>query len=80
MQLQYISDNQGHTMAVQLQIPIEDWNELKKKYAEFEEEERAATIAVPEWQIKLGRQEVESVVNETAELTEWNAAKQNFKC
>ena len=55
-------------MAVQLQIPIEDWNELKKKYAEFEEEERAATMDIPEWQIELGRQEVESVQDGVAKL------------
>ena len=35
MNVQYIADKTGHTTAVQLQIPIEDWDLLKKKYKEF---------------------------------------------
>ncbi len=30
MHLQYIADKFGHTTAVQIQIPIEDWVQLKK--------------------------------------------------
>lgn len=77
MNLQYISDKSGHTTAVQIQIPIEDWNELKKKYKELEEEENAASV--PDWQIKLGREELQHIASGTTELVDWNEARKQFK-
>jgi hypothetical protein len=46
MNLQYISDKNGITTSVV--IPIQDWEELKSKYAELEKEENNL-IEVPEW-------------------------------
>jgi hypothetical protein len=43
MNLQYISDSKGQTTGVF--IPINEWNELKNKYKNIEQEE----ITVPEW-------------------------------
>ena len=43
MSLQYISDSNGKTTGVF--IPINEWNELKNKYKNIEQEE----ISVPEW-------------------------------
>jgi len=37
MKIQYISDSQGHTTAVV--IPIDQWNEIKAKHADIEEDE-----------------------------------------
>ena len=79
MNLQYIADRSGHTTAVQIQIPIEDWILLKKKYKEFEEEENAVSFDVPDWQIKLGKQELENIANGNAELMEWSEARKQFK-
>jgi hypothetical protein len=47
MNLQYISDSNGQTTGVF--IPINEWNELKNKYKNIEQEE----VNVPEWHKKL---------------------------
>ncbi len=46
MNLQYISDKNGITTSVI--IPIQDWEELKRKYSELEEEENQM-IDIPDW-------------------------------
>jgi hypothetical protein len=43
MNLQYISDSKGKTTGVF--IPINEWNALKSKYKDIEQED----INVPEW-------------------------------
>jgi len=77
MNLQYIADKSGHTTAVQIQIPIDEWNSLKKKYKEFEEEENESGI--PDWQIALGKKELKNIAEGTTELVDWNTAKKQFK-
>jgi len=79
MNLQYISDKSGHTTAVQLQIPIEEWDSLKKKYSEFEDEENAASNDIPDWHLKLVQKEIEDVENGTSELIDWQEARKKFK-
>jgi hypothetical protein len=44
MKLQYISDSQGVTTGVY--IPITEWNALKSKYVDIEQEE---TDNIPQW-------------------------------
>ncbi len=46
MNLQYVSDKNGMTTSVI--IPIQDWEELKRKYAELEKEE-SQMIDIPPW-------------------------------
>lgn len=53
MNLQYISDSKGQTTGVF--IPINEWNELKKKYKDIEKEE----IDIPEWHKNLVRQRLD---------------------
>ena len=79
MNVQYIADKSGHTTAVQIQIPIEDWILLKKKYKEFEEEENSASAEIPDWQIKLGKEELENITRGNTELVDWNEARKQFK-
>ena len=79
MNLQYISDRSGHTTAVQIQIPIEDWMQLKKKYKEFEEEENAAMPIIPDWQVKLGKEELKNIATGNTELLNWEEARKQFK-
>ncbi len=43
MNLQYISDSKGQTTGVF--IPINEWNDLKNKYKNIEQED----IDIPEW-------------------------------
>ena len=54
MNLQYISDSNGETTGVF--IPINEWNELKKKYKGIEEED----IYVPEWHKNLVNERLEN--------------------
>ena len=79
MQLQYISDNKGHTTAIQLQIPIEVWEQLKKKYKEFAvEEQQSLTFSVPEWHKDLVRKEKELIAEGKIHLQSWEMIKNNF--
>jgi len=79
MNLQYIADKSGHTTAVQIQIPIEEWDLLKKKYKELEEEENALIPAIPDWQIALGKKELKNIADGTTKLINWNKARKDFK-
>ena len=79
MNLQYIADKSGNTTAVQIQIPIEDWDLLKKKYKEFEEEENAASVNIPDWQIKLGKEELQNINSGNTKLVDWEEARKQFK-
>ena len=47
MSLQYLSDATGHLVAVQL--PIEEWEQLKSKYPDLE----APAYVVPNWHKEL---------------------------
>jgi hypothetical protein len=47
MSLQYLSDENGQIVAVQ--VPIEDWELLRRKYPEIE----APTVGLPDWQKDL---------------------------
>lgn len=79
MNLQYIADKSGNTTAVQIQIPIEDWERLKKKYKELEEEEIAASFTIPNWQVELGKEELKYVANGTTTLVDWTETKKQYK-
>lgn len=48
MNLQYISDSKGETTGVF--IPINDWNELKRKYFGLEYE---SEVEIPDWQKEI---------------------------
>ncbi|KAA5533325.1 addiction module component CHP02574 family protein [Taibaiella lutea] len=48
MSVQYISDSHGVTTGVF--IPINEWNELKDKYKDIEDE---SSDGVPEWQKEI---------------------------
>jgi len=78
MNLQYIADKSGHTTAVQIQIPIEDWDILKKKYKELEDEENAM-FSAPDWQIELGKKELRNIASGNTELMEWSEARKQYK-
>lgn len=77
MHLQYIADKFGHTTAVQIQIPIEDWVQLKKKYKEFEEEENFADVS--DWQVTLGKDELKKISDGTADIIDWEHTQNLFR-
>lgn len=53
MNLQYISDSKGQTAGVF--IPINEWNNLKSKYKDIEQED----VDIPEWHKNLVRQRLD---------------------
>jgi hypothetical protein len=77
MNLLYISDSMGHTTAVQ--IPIEDWEWMKKKYKELEEAEHQDVLVIPEWQKELVRKEIQNIENGTTQLLDWEEVKKQIK-
>ena len=50
MNLQYIHDNHGNATGVF--IPIEEWQSLKKKYDDLQQEE-LKSLDIPEWHKKI---------------------------
>jgi hypothetical protein len=79
MKIQYIADKSGQTIAVLLRIPIDEWMLHKKKYKEFEDEENSTNLRLLEWQVELGRTEIENIANGSAELLDWDEARKEFK-
>lgn len=76
MNLQYISDRVGKITAVQ--IPIDEWDEIKRKYKGLDEDEQTEFIDVPDWHIPLLDKELEKIANGTAGLLEWDEVKSQF--
>jgi hypothetical protein len=72
---QYTYDNSGKKIGVFL--PIEDWNQIKEIPAVSELSQ--PDNLVPEWQIELGKKELQNISEGTADLLDWNEAKKQFK-
>jgi hypothetical protein len=69
MNLQYISDNKGKKTGVF--IPIHDWEYLKNKYKEIEQEEKDS-FEVPEWHKEIVRQRLNEYRNDPDNVLVWN--------
>lgn len=54
MSLQYITDDKGQTTGVY--IPIQDWDNIKSKYTNIEQE----AYQVPEWQKEEVRKRIKN--------------------
>jgi len=68
MNLQYISDSKGQTTGVF--IPINEWNDLKNKYKNIEQEE----ITVPEWHKDLVLKRLEEYKQNPDSALDFNSA------
>ena len=68
MNLQYISDSTGQTTGVF--IPIEEWNELKKKYKGIEDEQ----IDIPDWHMEAVRERLEEHAKNSDQVIDFNQA------
>jgi len=68
MNLQYISDSKGQTTGVF--IPINEWNDLKRKYKDIECED----VDIPEWHKDLVRQRVDEYRQNPGSALEFDAA------
>jgi hypothetical protein len=69
MKLQYISDSQGNTTGVY--IPITEWNALKTKYAEIEQEE---ADNIPQWHKDLVSERLASFKKNPEQALDFNEA------
>ena len=73
MNLQYISDNTGKTTVVF--IPISEWNELKSKYKDIEQEQ----IDIPAWQMEEVRKRLEDYRNEPEQALDFDTAMDDIE-
>ena len=55
MNLQYLSDENGHVIAVQ--VPIKEWETMRSKYPEIE----ISAIDLPDWQKELINSRLKSI-------------------
>ena len=76
MNLQYLSDNKGNTTGVF--IPILDWEYLKKKYQEIEQEEKDA-FEVPEWHKEIVIQRLKDHQNDPENVLDWTDVQEEIK-
>jgi DNA repair protein RadC len=76
MNLQYISDNKGNTTGVF--IPIQDWEELKKRYDQLKKEE-SQMFEVPEWHKDIVRKRLEDYKKNLGNVMDWDEVQDNFK-
>ena len=68
MNLQYILDSSGEATGVF--IPINEWNELKRKYRGIEQEEKN----IPEWHKNLVRERLEDYKRDPDSATDFDSA------
>ena len=76
MNLQYISDNKGKTTGVF--IPIHDWEYLKNKYKEIEQEEKH-TFEVPEWHKEIVMQRLEEYRKHPENVLDWEIVRKEIE-
>ena len=70
MNLQYITDGNGLTTGVY--IPIKEWNEIKTKFNDIEQDE--VEVAVPEWHKEIVRKRMELFHNNPEKVLDFVAA------
>jgi hypothetical protein len=73
MNLQYISDSTGRTTGVF--IPINEWNDLKKKYKGIEQEE----VDIPQWHKDLVRQRLEDYRKNPGSAIDFDSAMDDIE-
>ena len=68
MNLQYITDDKGKTTGVY--IPIQEWDSLKSKYQDIEQE----SFEVPEWHKEIVRQRMADYKNNPDQAVDFDTA------
>ncbi|HUH75513.1 MAG TPA: addiction module protein [Chitinophagales bacterium] len=69
MTLQFIHDNKGKTTGVF--IPIEEWNALKSKYSDIEDE---VMSIIPEWQKDIVNQRLKDYKHNNVQALDFEIA------
>lgn len=70
MTLQFIHDNNGNTTGVY--IPIDEWQDLKSKYADLQTEEAQNNIALTSWQKEIIDQRLEDYYNNPNDVQDFD--------
>jgi len=70
MTLQFIRDNQGNTTGVY--IPIEDWQDLKRKYQDLQKEEVQAAEELADWQKQVLDQRLSDYYNNPDHISDFD--------
>lgn len=68
MNLQYITDGNGQTTGVF--IPIQEWNDLKSKFRNIEQE----GSNIPEWHKEIVRRRMELFKNDPSQALDFDTA------
>lgn len=68
MNLQYITDSNGQTTGVF--IPIKEWNDLKTKFKDIDQE----GLEVPEWHKEIVRKRMELYKNNPGQAVDFDTA------
>lgn len=76
MNLQFISDSTGKPTGVF--IPIQDWENLKEKYAGLEQEE-SKMVTIPKWQKEVVRRRLKDYRENPNKVLDWDEVKDSFK-
>lgn len=76
MNLQYISDNQGKTTGVY--IPIQDWEYLKNRYKDIEQEENNS-FDIPEWHKNIIRERLLKYRNNPDDVMNWKDVQKKIE-
>ncbi len=76
MNLHYISDKKGKTKGVF--IPINDWEYLKNKYKEIEQEEKE-NFEVPEWHKEIVLQRLKDYLENPDHVLDWEEIEKEIE-
>ncbi len=70
MALQFIQDNKGNTTGVF--IPIEEWQDLKTKYADLQQEEAKNPTELAAWQKQILDNRLDDYYNNQDDVTSFD--------
>ncbi len=73
MNLQYISDSKGQTTGVF--IPINEWNDLKNKYKDIEQED----IGIPDWHKDIVNQRLDEYKKNPGSAKDFNSVMDDIE-
>lgn len=77
MTLQFIHDNNGNTTGVY--IPIDEWQDLKSKYADLQTEEVQNNTALTSWQKEIIDQRLEDYYKNPNDVQDFNTTISNIR-
>ncbi|WP_366182816.1 hypothetical protein [Flavobacterium ovatum] len=69
MTLQFIHDKQGNTTGVH--IPIEEWQKLKTKYSDLQEEEAQDSSELSSWQKNILNERLEDYYKKPNDIVDF---------